>query len=1338
MNRETSSINDPLATSMRNLSVLETVETKLSFAENDLPITATTFDNNTGDLICALGPTALKPVIELKRCKSRLDFSGHEISAITSWDAPSPLPELACDQILSLHYFNESKSTCVVLAGGDLILAREQPQPGQERIEIVGSVDVGILAAEWSWNGSLLALVTRAGSFVLMSQQLEPVNEVALHEDDLKLSKHVSVGWGKKETQFQGKRAKALKDPTMPDSVDEGKSSPNDDGSATISWRGDGAYAAVNSVIAASRRVIRVYSAEGSLDSVSEPIDGLEFALSWRPHGNLIAGVQRALGATPKLEVVFFERNGLRHGHFDLRLSESEMTTYGTTISLFWNCDSSILAVVMSDRVQLWTMGNYHYYLKQEFRLRNPRLSWHKTDPLRLCLYNPQIKRSILLAFMIHRGSLCRPFDYGLVAVIDGKTLKLTPLKHANVPPPMAYTEMIMDENILNCAISRTCQRVAVLTRSHLYLCTLEMNQVSAKSGAILRHTRNTTMQKRDIAMSPRPTQLVIKNDDAVFLLAPANSISNPRAFCYQHTWVATQNQSSDLMTRDINIPLNTTQIITDSVQESIWFCTGKDILPLSTDSNFTTTLREIAVPTIATFAGGFDEERVAISLSKDQELFIGDTPRVSQVTSYAVIDSHLVYTTSNHLLRFVNLGSGLDLSFPDGIPEIDERCRAIERGARVVTVIPSSYAVILQMSRGNLETIYPRVMVLGGIRDHIRNLEYRKAFTVCQTHQVDLNLLYDYDSQLWQSNVERFVDELKKPSRIDEFIQKMKDEDVTKTIYREPEKKEPLGNDLHRVISPAPQLQKVNSICDALIDILQKRSAEFQQNIITALVCKRPPQIAAALMMVSSLRQMSQEEADVAVAHLCFLTDNNRLYDAALGLYDLELTLLVAQNSQRDPREYIPFLQSLQALPELRKRYTIDHHLKRHTKALASLHALSEHNELEAYMVKYQLYSEALNLYKHDQQYMRKVTRLHADFLSSQSKHAAAAVLYESLSDHEAAYPLYTLAHQWREALSCACFVPLPEDQLQSLARSLATTCAEENRDYRSAATIHLEYLKEPITAAEMLCKSSYFAEAIRILSHPSHKLADRVARIIDPMLTRKFGEIIELIADCQTQLKNQVPRIEELRTKKAEDPLAFYGGDAIAADGADIPDNVSLAPTDASTLGGQSMFTRYGGGAGGSQVSTKFAGTVASNMSRKTSKTKRREERKRARGKKGSVYEEGYLVASVGRLIDRVNGTHEEVRRLILGLKRHGFRDQAERVEEMMVAIQDACEDARQRAWPEALKENLENDSGTYAVNGEGRPGGADGVLYDSQIELDDGRKKPLPQVKIWNSSI
>lgn len=50
-------------------------------------------------------------------------------------------------------------------------------------------------------------------------------------------------------------------------------------------------------------------------------------------------------------------------------------------------------------------------------------------------------------------------------------------------------------------------------------------------------------------------------------------------------------------------------------------------------------------------------------------------------------------------------------------------------------------------------------------------------------------------------------------------------------------------------------------------------------------------------------------EKAEEAVEHMCFLTDANLLYNEALGLYDLELTLLVAQQAQRVDSSQPPYI---------------------------------------------------------------------------------------------------------------------------------------------------------------------------------------------------------------------------------------------------------------------------------------------------------------------------------------------------------------------------------------------------------------------------------------------
>lgn len=414
---------------MRNLLNIRHVAYQLN---SDLPLTAHAWDTATNSLICAFGPSAQKEVIELRRVKDEGARAQIESTLIAAWDAPSPLPDLAVDKVIDLHHFGHSETSCLVLAGGDIVVVRSQPLPGQDKIEIVGSVDAGITAASWSPDEELLAVATRADTLIFMTADFDSVANVSFNPEDAQLSKHVNVGWGKKETQFQGKRAKALRDPTMPEYVDEGTLSACDDGRVTISWRGDGAYVAVNTIESHHRRMIRVFSREGVLDSVTEPVDGLEGALSWRPAGNLMAGVQRKDDA---INIVFFERNGLRHGQFPLRLSAEETATWGEYIDLKWNVNSSALAITHKDRIQLWTMGNYHYYLKQEEKFESgsgssrPIVVWHPEQPLRLAIAPASHEdsegipavRVLEYIFNVSRGSTSPPNDFGTTAVIDGR-----------------------------------------------------------------------------------------------------------------------------------------------------------------------------------------------------------------------------------------------------------------------------------------------------------------------------------------------------------------------------------------------------------------------------------------------------------------------------------------------------------------------------------------------------------------------------------------------------------------------------------------------------------------------------------------------------------------------------------------------------------------------------------------------------------------------------------------------------------------------------------------------------------------------------------------------------
>lgn len=144
--------------------------------------------------------------------------------------------------------------------------------------------------------------------------------------------------------------------------------------------------------------------------------------------------------------------------------------------------------------------------------------------------------------------------------------------------------------------------------------------------------------------------------------------------------------------------------------------------------------------------------------------------------------------------------------------------------------------------------------------------------------------------------------------------------------------------------------------------------------------------------------------------------------------------------------------------------------------------------------------------------------------------------------------------------------------------------------------------------------------------------------------------------------------------------------------------------------------------------RYTNRSSGTLASNATRKTSKNRRREERKRARGKKGSVYEEEYLVNSIGRLIERANSVKEEVERLVEGLMRRGMRERAAAVQAAMGEVVDACRVCVPEVFQvEERKEVQEGEEGVEAEAG-ARPGGGQGVFWDA---LEAGARKREPPV-------
>ena len=202
----------------------------------------------------------------------------------------------------------------------------------------------------------------------------------------------------------------------------------------------------------------------------------------------------------------------------------------------------------------------------------------------------------------------------------------------------------------------------------------------------------------------------------------------------------------------------------------------------------------------------------------------------------------------------------------------------------------------------------------------------------------------------------------------------------------------------------------------------------------------------------------------------------------------------------------------------------------------------------------------------------------------------------------------------------------------------------------------------------------------------------------MFDASLAENTGSTMEMLAKFKQQLSNQVPEIVTLRNDKDANQLSYYDGSITGASADNIPDDVSVARSDASAMG-NTLVTQY---------TKRSTGTLASNASRKTSRARRREERKRAQGK--GVYLEEYLVNSLCRLVERVNHTGPDVTLLAEALLRRGMLERAMAVESAMADIVRMCEVSVLEVFGETP---VEAESG--AGSGEYRPSGGDAVLAD-----------------------
>ena len=166
-----------------------------------------------------------------------------------------------------------------------------------------------------------------------------------------------------------------------------------------------------------------------------------------------------------------------------------------------------------------------------------------------------------------------------------------------------------------------------------------------------------------------------------------------------------------------------------------------------------------------------------------------------------------------------------------------------------------------------------------------------------------------------------------------------------------------------------------------ALIQAMQRKEAELN---LTAKVV--PPHLNPKTMKrdidPNSIKTGSKE----ALEYVSWLVNPNRLFDVALTTYNFDLVTLVATQTQKDPKEYVPYLKELKAYESTDyMKFKVHHDLKDYPRALKKLAKSRDDAHFEEALLlirKQRLYKVALDCFAGDEQRLCRVKVAFGEYL--------------------------------------------------------------------------------------------------------------------------------------------------------------------------------------------------------------------------------------------------------------------------------------------------------------------------------------------------------------------
>ena len=410
--------------------------------------------------------------------------------------------------------------------------------------------------------------------------------------------------------------------------------------------------------------------------------------------------------------------------------------------------------------------------------------------------------------------------------------------------------------------------------------------------------------------------------------------------------------------------------------------------------------------------------------------------------------------------------------------------------------------------------------------------------------------------------------------------------------------------------------------------------------------------------------------KTDEALKFLLYMVDVNVLFDVALGTYDFDLVMMVAEKSQKDPKEYLPFLNRLRAMEPGYCKYSIDRHLKRWGSALEHLVELPDHfPECLALVEEQRLHKQALALLAGGSDQYKQVCRSYATYLKSKRYHEEASYLLERAGYLGEACEAAAEALAWRRAGSLAVRAGWGPEQRAELGRGLVERLEGAGRGQEAAAILR-EWLGDGEEGVAVLARTQQWEEAVSRAREGGRE--DLLETHVRPALLERRQVLEVSVATRSKQLGELVARLEVVRRSRA----------GAMEEGGDEEDDRNLEDADLF-----SETTSVGGGA--STVRTRSTLQTRATSRSKSSKTRRKADRRLYSTKEGSSHEDLGIMAEVHELVTGLVMLRLEVGLLLRGLAELMVEQGAAELQGAVQELLEQGEKCLPLVWPEERAE-------------------------------------------------